>query len=95
MSNNKTLEKRGRKHGSQDSVLISIETLLKYVKAETVIPVRRKWAEQLEQFHNVQFINENPSPTVEKSSVVLKEESLGDEKDAVIRPRLELAEENL
>lgn len=94
-SNVKTLEKRGRKKGSQDSVFVSIETLLKYVGSSTVIPVRRKWAQQLEEFHNVRFVSENKEAEVVPVGSNATEETLGSEKEAEIRERILLEEEEL
>ena len=91
----KTLEKRGRKKGSTDSVFITPETLLKYIGMQTAIPVRRKWLAQIESLHNVKFVDENTIAKVEPCTVVPVEEETSDEKASVIRPRLEIAEEQL
>jgi len=65
MSNDNKPEKKGRKKGSTDSINVSIETLLKHLKPETVIPVRRLWIQQMETFLNVS-ISENEKPELEK-----------------------------
>jgi len=62
-----TKQKRGRKSGSTDSINVSIETLLKHLKPETVIPVRRLWIEQMETFLGVS-ISENEFPVLQREA---------------------------
>lgn len=87
--------KRGRKKGSNDSVFISMETLLKYLNPKNVIPVRRLWLESLGELHGVSFVEE-PSPVkVELVERVISEEVFGDPRDAVVRPRIDIEETEL
>lgn len=46
----KPTQKRGRKKGSSDSINVKIQDLIDVLPlgAETAIPVRRKWIEQME-----------------------------------------------
>jgi len=64
---NDTKQKRGRKAGSTDSINVSIETLLKHLKPETVIPVRRLWIEQMETFLGVSILG-NESPVLQQEA---------------------------
>lgn len=91
----KQLDKRGRKPGSTDTVFVSIESLLKHAKPSTIIPVRRKWVEQFEAFNNVRFEDAGPEIVSQRSEVNLTEEPLGAARDAVVRTRIEFAEEEL
>lgn len=91
-----TLQKRGRKTGSADSVFIKLGTLRKYLDDERAIPVRRKFLEQLETFCGVSFVNETPATVVETTGEGgTNEEKLAASKDATIRQRLEIKEEEL
>lgn len=87
--------KKGRKLGSNDSVLVSIETLLKYIPQKSVVPVRRKWLESLGNLYGVVFVDENPQRKVETAEIPITEEFLGDPRDAVVRPRVEIEETEL
>lgn len=61
---NQAKSKPGRKAGSSDSVNVSISTLAKYLPGGTVIPVRRRWVQQMETFLNVSIL-EDEKPEVE------------------------------
>jgi len=91
----KQLQKRGRKHGSNDSVNVSIETLLEYLPTTAVIPVRRKWLEAMAELHNVTFVDNTPRKIVQIKETVLEEREVAAASDAVVRPRLEIQEEQL
>lgn len=91
----KQLEKRGRKKGSKDLVFVTIKTLLEYIPETSSIPVRRKWIESLEEFHGVKFVTPAPKEVGVFNEVKIKE-NLANERDAAIRPRIFLEEdENL
>ena len=62
---------RGRKKGSSDSIDIKISALLKALPKgeETVVPVRRKWIENMENLLGVKFENndDNAPETIDNS----------------------------
>lgn len=86
--------KKGRKHGSSDSINVTIETLLKYVPMTSAVPIRRKWLEQIEAIHGIKFVE--PTKTVETvaQSVVITQES-AEADETKLRPSLEIEEEQL
>lgn len=101
---NSTL-KKGRKTGSTDSVNITIEQLLQYVKPSTVIPVRRKWLAMIEELNGVSFVEkakvevvgleEEPLVDEEIVSAPPVEELCASAADAVVRPRIIIEEEEI
>lgn len=93
-SNEAAPPKRGRKHGSNDSVYISLATLLEHAKPDTVVPVRRKWLERFEEFHNVKFIKPAPKEVGIFNEIDIKTND-ATEKEAEVRTRLLLKEEEL
>lgn len=79
--------KRGKKVGTSDVVNMPIEKLVELLNPGTVVPVRRKWLEQYCAFNGVTFEEENAAP-----KVIGK---LSDPADSVVRPRIELKEEEI
>lgn len=63
------MAKKGRKKGSSDSVDIKISALLEALPkgADTIIPVRRKWIENMESLLGVRFENEHAPEVVDNS----------------------------
>lgn len=92
MSESKNTGKRGRKTGTADVVHVSIEQLLKYIPAATVLPVRRKWLESIENLYNVSFTGVVRVPVADPTEVHVSEEKAGTAAEAVVRPRVDISQ---